>query len=181
MSVSDHIPGTNLKDVISDYIGRHWPGSDASKTAPQAQKGRTRKHGFGLNLIRLIPWVLLALFILSFIWDFTGLGLLLDHNGTYILLEGEQISIVARYSGLGLPSFSRILELEGLMVTVSAAGLIGFFTNWLAITMLFHPRKRRPLLGQGIIPASKDRVADLIALGNQQGPDQRGSHLGTNP
>lgn len=164
MSVSDHIPGTNLKGVISDYVGRHWPGSDASKSVPQAHRRRTRKHGFGLNLIRLIPWVLLTLFILSFIWDFTGLGLLLDHNGTYILLEGEQISIVARYSGLGLPSFSRILELEGLMVTVSAAGLIGFFTNWLAITMLFHPRKRRPLLGQGIIPASKDRVADLIAL-----------------
>ena len=57
-----------------------------------------------------------------------------------------------------------MLELDGLIVTVSAAGLIGFFTNWLAITMLFHPRNPRPLLGQGIIPASRDRVADLIAL-----------------
>ena len=122
MSVSDHLPGANLKDVISDYVGRHWPGNDASKSAPQTHRRRIRKHGFGLNLIRLIPWVLLALFILSFIWDFTGLGLLLDHNGTYILLEGELISNVARYSGLGLPSFSRILELEGLMVTVSAPG-----------------------------------------------------------
>ena len=159
-----HVPGTNLKGVISDYIGRHWPGNDTSKTAPQSRKNRTSKHGFGLSLIRLVPWILLFLFILSFIWDFTGLSLLLDHNGIYLLSRGQQISIFSHYSGLGLPPFSRSLDLEGLMVTVSAAGLIGFFTNWLAITMLFHPRKRRPLLGQGIIPASRDRVADLIAL-----------------
>ena len=159
-----HVPGANLKEVVSDYIGRHWPGSDTSKTALQSHRRRAPKHGFGLYLIRLIPWGLLVLFILSFIWDFTGLGLLLDHDGIYLLSQGEQISILSRYSGLGIPPFSRTLDLEGLIVTVSAAGLIGFFTNWLAITMLFHPRKRRPLLGQGIIPASRERVADLIAL-----------------
>ncbi len=164
MAAPGHVPGTNLKEVISDYIGRHWPGSDTSKTAPQSRGSRPPKRGFGLYLIRLIPWVLLVMFVLSFIWDFTGLSLLLDHDGIYIISQGEQALIFGHYSRFGLPSFSRILELEGLMVTVSAAGLIGFFTNWLAITMLFHPRKRRPLLGQGIIPASRDRVADLIAL-----------------
>jgi len=105
-----------------------------------------------------------ALFIVSFIWDFDDLSLFLDPSGVYLYSDAQQIFALIRYSVFGLPEFSRILELEGLIVTVSAAGLIGFFTNWLAITMLFHPRQPRPLLGHGIIPGSRDRVADLIAL-----------------
>src|SRR5699024_12733835 len=41
--------------------------------------------------------------------------------------------------------------------------LIGFITNWVAITMLFKPAKKRPLLGHGLIPAQKDRIAFRLA------------------
>lgn len=159
-----HASGRPLREILSDYIGRHWPGSSTTKTTPPTRKPKPPKRGFGLYLIRMIPWLLLAAFLCSFAWDFTGHSIHLDHNGIYLFWQGELTRTLGQYPGLGLPAFSRILELEGLIITVSAAGLIGFFTNWLAITMLFHPRRRRPLLGQGIIPASRERVANLIAL-----------------
>src|SRR5699024_7964267 len=34
---------------------------------------------------------------------------------------------------------------------------------WIAITMLFKPVKKHPLLGQGMIPANKDRIAFRLA------------------
>jgi uncharacterized membrane protein YheB (UPF0754 family) len=41
--------------------------------------------------------------------------------------------------------------------------MIGFLTNWIAITMLFRPRRKRPLLGQGLIPAQRERVIFRLA------------------
>ena len=41
---------------------------------------------------------------------------------------------------------------------LSVSGLIGFLTNWLAITMLFQPREKRVLIPQGLIPAQRERV-----------------------
>lgn len=42
--------------------------------------------------------------------------------------------------------------------------MIGFLTNWLAIKMLFRPTKKRPILGQGLIPAQKERIAYRLAV-----------------
>ena len=41
--------------------------------------------------------------------------------------------------------------------------MIGFLTNWLAIKMLFRPTHRRPILGQGLIPAQKERIVYRLA------------------
>ncbi len=153
-----------LRNIVSEHLSRSFETNPTGHTPPPSNHRRTHKLGIGLKLLRIIPWSLLALFIFSFVWDFDHLSLLLNASGTYLYSYGEQAATLVSYSALQLPEFNRILELEGLIVTVSAAGLIGFFTNWLAITMLFHPRKPRPLLGQGIIPGSRDRVADLIAL-----------------
>src|SRR5690625_7491116 len=46
---------------------------------------------------------------------------------------------------------------------VSVAGLIGFLTILLAITMLFHPRRKHPVFGQGLIPAQRERVIFRLA------------------
>jgi uncharacterized membrane protein YheB (UPF0754 family) len=59
--------------------------------------------------------------------------------------------------------FGLNFSFEGLLRIVSVSGLIGFLTNWLAITMLFRPTQKRPLLGQGLIPAQKDRIAYRLA------------------
>lgn len=43
---------------------------------------------------------------------------------------------------------------------LSITGLVGYGTNWLAIKMLFHPRKPRPIWGQGLVPAYKMRIVE---------------------
>ncbi len=163
MTKPDRVADSDLKEILERHLEHYWPGE---KPGPKTvtPKNKAIKSGLTLRLLRVIPWLLLALFITSFFWDFEGLSLLLDDSGIYLYSSGEQVSVLSGYSGLGFPTFSRMLDLEGLFVTISAAGLIGFLTNWLAITMLFHPRGNRPLLGQGIIPAQRERITDLIAI-----------------
>ncbi|MFN7709103.1 MAG: DUF445 domain-containing protein [Sphingobacteriia bacterium] len=55
------------------------------------------------------------------------------------------------------------LPLLGLLRMLAVSGLIGYFTNWLAIKMLFYPRRRRPLMGQGLVPAQQHRLARRLA------------------
>lgn len=89
-----------------------------------------------LTLLKPLPWLLLLLFLFSFIWDFNGYG---------------------------MQVFDYQISFEGLLRIVSISGLIGFLTNWAAITMLFRPVKKHPLLMQGLIPAHKERIAHRLA------------------
>jgi uncharacterized membrane protein YheB (UPF0754 family) len=90
-----------------------------------------------LLYLKPIPWILLALFLFSFIWDFQGYHITL---------------------------FQWELPLDGIIRIVTVSGLIGFLTNWTAIAMLFRPLNKRPLLGQGLIPAQKERIAYRLSL-----------------
>ena len=54
-------------------------------------------------------------------------------------------------------------DADGILRILSVSGLIGFGTNWLAITMLFRPQHKRPLLGHGLIPAQKERIVDRLS------------------
>lgn len=89
-----------------------------------------------INLLFVFPIFLVIGFIVSFLWDF---------NGLTTSLFGFNISF------------------EGLLRVLSISGMIGFLTNWLAIKMLFRPTHKRPILGQGLIPAQKDRIAYRLA------------------
>ena len=71
--------------------------------------------------------------------------------------------IVWDFDGVSVSLLGRELVVDGLLRVLSVGGLIGFFTNWLAITMLFNPRERRPVFGQGLIPAQRDRVVFRLA------------------
>jgi uncharacterized membrane protein YheB (UPF0754 family) len=104
-----------------------------SRISPPKKEG---KHKILLKLLFLFPLLLISTFITSFYWDF---------NGVQTTVMGFSI------------------EFEGLMRILSISGLIGFLTNWLAITMLFRPAKRRPIFGQGLVPAQKDRIAFRLA------------------
>ena len=55
------------------------------------------------------------------------------------------------------------VALDGLLRMLSVSGLIGFLTNWLAVAMLFQPRQRRPIFGQGLIPAQRELVIARLA------------------
>jgi uncharacterized membrane protein YheB (UPF0754 family) len=84
----------------------------------------------------MIPVLLAIGFVASFGWDFDG--------------------IVWNVGSITLPA-------EGLLRIVCVSGLIGFGTNWLAITMLFQPREKRPIIGQGLVPAQREYVAHRLA------------------
>jgi uncharacterized membrane protein YheB (UPF0754 family) len=89
------------------------------------------------SLLKLVPWTLLLVFASSFFFTFEG-------------VRGSLFGITLEYTGI-----LRIL---------SISGLIGYLTNWVAITMLFRPRDRRPIFGQGLIPAQKDIIVEKITL-----------------
>ncbi|MBX2820793.1 MAG: DUF445 domain-containing protein [Rhodothermaceae bacterium] len=126
----------DLKSLFSKYLRRHLPETGTNQATMPAPPRITGSYAQLLPILRLVPWFLGAVFILSFFWDFPG--------GEITLLGNT-------------------LPVEGLLGIVSVSGMIGFLTNWLAITMLFNPRKRRPLLGHGLIPAQRDRVIYRMA------------------
>ena len=126
----------DLRKLFSKYIKRHLPEPATPKTAIPEPPRMVGSYAKLLPLLSFIPWFLIGLFVFSAFWDFPG------------------------YS---LSIFGREYLLEGLIRILSVSGLIGFLTNWLAITMLFNPRERRPLFGQGLIPAQRDRVIFRMA------------------
>ncbi|MDA1028707.1 MAG: DUF445 family protein [Bacteroidetes bacterium] len=122
--------------LITKYIKAHLPESspkDKDNREPIRMEGG---HASLLPFLRAIPWFLLLLFVGSFLWDF----------------EGMSVSVLGN-----------AFALDGLLRILSVSGLIGFLTNWVAITMLFNPRKQRPLFGQGLIPAQRERVIYRLA------------------
>ena len=86
--------------------------------------------------LKWYPLVVFFVFILSNFWDFTT----------------QQIKL-----------FNISYSLEHLLRILSVSGLIGYATNWLAITMLFKPVHKRPIFGQGLIPRQKNKIAERLA------------------
>lgn len=132
-------PFPSLQRLFERHIAGRMFGqgatADASAQHPSAAPPPDTP-GTGLQLLMVLPWILGAGFITSFFWDFDGITL--------------------QMMGTELP-------LEGLLRMVSISGLIGFSTNWIAIQMLFYPRKKRPLLRQGLIPAQKEKIARRLS------------------
>ncbi len=127
---------SEFRRLLARHVRRHVPGrvTPAKRTAePPRLVGG---HARILPLLKVIPWGLAGLFALSFAWDFPG----------------QAVSVW----GMTLP-------LDGVIRFVSVSGLIGFLTNWVAITMLFNPRSERPIMGQGLIPAQRERVIYRLA------------------
>ena len=106
--------------------------NQADKTTGSNTSRSDRTQITLLRFLKPIPWILLIGFLFSFYWDFANIS---------------------------AEPFGLILNFEGLLKIITISGLIGFLTNWIAITMLFRPLKKRPLLGQGLIPAHKERIA----------------------
>lgn len=127
--------GRQLWELIQTQVQKH-SGSEEAVPEKYVPPRKTAEHPWLMILLLSVPYLLVAVFILSFFWDF---------NEMTATLFGLDFSF------------------EGLLRIVSVSGLIGFLTNWLAITMLFRPTHKRPLLGQGLIPAQKDRIAYRLA------------------
>jgi uncharacterized membrane protein YheB (UPF0754 family) len=80
-----------------------------------------------------------------------------------LLTIGFGISIFWDFPQYRYHLFGEVVQLDGILRTLTVSGLIGYLTNWLAITMLFKPAEKRPLLGQGLVPAQKQRIAEKLA------------------
>ena len=134
------VPSTSslgrLRDLVVDTVRHHFPASDDETPSIEEPPKRTGSYARWLPVLRALPWVLGALFALSFAWDFPGVTVTV---GDYSIL------------------------LEDLLRYTTVSGLIGFGTNWLAITMLFRPRQERPVVGQGLVPSQRERVAFRLA------------------
>ena len=126
----------DIRSLLAKYIRRHAPSQSVGQEPPPEPPQLKGAHARLLPILRLIPATLSVLFILSFFWDFPGVSLAV---------------------------FGTVLNLEGLLRIIAVSGLIGFLTNWLAITMLFNPRQVRPVFGQGLIPAQRERVIYRLA------------------
>lgn len=125
----------SLWALLKKFGTRHWPTTDSVSTVERAPPLQ-RAPIPALLYLRLATYVLPVIFAVSFFWDF------------------PRVSV---------EWWGYAFSLEGLLRILSVSGLIGFLTNWVAITMLFQPRERRPLLGQGLIPAQRQQVVARLA------------------
>lgn len=125
----------NLWQMVARYskLRDLSPTTDKSSVQPPRE---SRYSSVLINTLTVFPYLLGTVFGISFFWDLNGIS---------------------------LEAFGYLLNFEGLLKIISVSGLIGFFTNWLAITMLFKPAEKRPILGQGLIPAQKNRIAYRLA------------------
>lgn len=126
----------DFRDLVAKYLRRHLPEPETSVATQEAPPRHEGLYGNLILFLRTIPWILAVTLGVSFVWDFDGVVLY---------------------------PFGYALNLEGLILVLSVSGLIGFFTNWLAITMLFNPREKRPIFGQGLIPSQRERVVYRLA------------------
>tara|TARA_R110002126_G_scaffold290650_1_gene448128 strand:+ start:6559 stop:7713 length:1155 start_codon:yes stop_codon:yes gene_type:complete len=128
--------GQQLWGIVQKQIEKQSEGNETSVNRTSPPKNES-KFKFLLRLLFVFPLLLIGTFITSFYWDF----------------DGVQTTLLGYF-----------IEFDGLMRILSISGLIGFLTNWLAITMLFRPAKKRPIFGQGLVPAQKDRIAYRLAV-----------------
>ncbi len=127
--------GKQLWDLVQGRVDQLQSVEDVKieRTPPQRS---TSEHPILLKLLFLFPYLLAITFAISFFWDFDDLETTL---------------------------FEYYVSFEGLLRILSISGLIGFLTNWLAITMLFKPTQPRPIFGQGLVPAQKERISYRLA------------------
>lgn len=136
-----------FRELLKIYIPKHFHFQELWKSLPHTRNvlpptlPKRKKYKF-LWLLEAIPIICLIGFIIGIFWDFSSNDFLYLWN-------------------LKLP-------LHNLIKTLCVSGLIGYGTNWLAIKMLFKPQKRRPIWGQGLIPAQKDRISDKLAYAIHQ-------------
>lgn len=129
---SENFTFKHLEEFVNRWIHKFIPDKvQEEETLPPQQK---RKNLF-LLFLKILPWTTLIVFLITIFYD---------------PFSKWEVSF---------PWRDEPLSLKGILRMLAVTGLVGFGTNYIAIKMLFHPRNKRPILGQGLIPASKVRIA----------------------
>jgi uncharacterized membrane protein YheB (UPF0754 family) len=146
------------RSVIWKYLEKHFPlksliGEDAPKASgPSAfnqQRFSSKTKHYVLQVLKISPWLCGLGLALAVLMGF-GLSFFEKSLSDTFLFLGTEVSFLA---------------LQDLIKNVTVGGLIGYGTNYLAIRMLFRPVNKRPIWGQGLIPAQKDDIIDSLAKG----------------
>ena len=127
--------GHSIVDLVNKHVHSHLPEQTETIRTHEPPESLDAKSRI-IQVLKVLPGFLTLLFIAARFWDFNGVSIEL---------------------------FGYTFQLDGLLTMISVSGLIGYLTNWVAITMLFKPKLKRPILGQGLIPAQKNRIAFRLA------------------
>ena len=140
-----------LEELIKKYLREYFPFDSLFTRRPKREDGLSFNHyrmqrsmQWIMRGLKLTPWLCLTGFIFTF--------------GAILLSEAGWIAAVTAF-------FSQYEASIQAVNIVSISGLIGYGTNFIAIRMLFRPVVKRPIWGQGLIPAQKDRIIYTLAQG----------------
>lgn len=141
-------------DFLISLLRKHF-GFEALLAAPTEEHRRnlfneqkvSRKMRIFMGILKVLPWICGAGFVLSF-FPFAQTPWTWKLPASLAFIAG-----------------SETVTFAGVVSMISVSGLIGYGTNWLAIKMLFRPLEKRPIWGQGLIPAQRDVIVHSLAQG----------------
>lgn len=145
------LPRINLKDFFlrwSSILARSLLGfgSQAGAASETAATQEESRRAISLNIA--------AAFNLLY-WPFFWSG---------ILLLGWFVADVVLRALMSPASYGSLDALTRPVLAVAAPTAVGFWTNWLAIKMLFVPRDPN-VVWWGLVPARRSQIVDAIADG----------------
>ncbi|MGH7835326.1 MAG: DUF445 domain-containing protein [Candidatus Binatia bacterium] len=147
----DDLPRVKLKDFFfrwSAIIARSL-ASFRSEAAASAETGRFQEQGR-----RAVSLKIAAAFNLLY-WPFFWSGILL---ASWFAADVLLRALMSPASYRSLDALSRPV------LAIAAPTAVGFWTNWLAIKMLFLPRDPNAVWW-GLVPARRTQIVDAIAEG----------------
>jgi hypothetical protein len=145
------LPRIDLKEFFlrwSGILARSWVGF-GSRTAASTETNRPEEKSRMAISLKIA-----AAFNLLY-WPFFWSG---------ILLVAWFVADVVLRVLLGPASYRAIDDLSRPLLAVIAPTAVGFWTNWLAIKMLFLPRDPNAVWW-GLVPARRSQIIDSIAGG----------------
>jgi uncharacterized membrane protein YheB (UPF0754 family) len=135
-----------MKDTFRKYLQKHYPFETLLKRREVVDEQLgfnkfrlSRGKQVFLLLLKISPWVCAAGFASAFLIS---------------ALPGAAGAFYAAHRGLW-----------DAFLIICVSGLIGYSTNYIAIRMLFRPVVKRPIWGQGLIPAQRNRIIHTLAKG----------------
>ncbi|MEL6652077.1 MAG: DUF445 family protein [Bacteroidota bacterium] len=137
-----------MKETFIKYLQKHFPFQEIFGNEGQTD-GRQAFNQFKLPVSKRV--ILNLLMISPYL---CGLGFLTSYS----------IKVAISFDWMAAFTESGTIWLN-LAYYTCVSGLIGYGTNWLAIRMLFRPLEKRPIWGQGLIPAQRERIILSLASG----------------
>ncbi len=140
-----------MEELFKAYLKKYFPIESLFSRRPEKetelafnQYRMDRSMRWVMQALKLTPWLCLVAFGFTF--------------GVILMSETELLPSVS----IWYQSYESWITAFNI---VAISGLIGYGTNFIAIRMLFRPVVKRPIWGQGLIPAQKDRIIYTLAQG----------------